>query len=67
MKFSDFISDPYAFNLAISISCRIQSNAFDRSVSTCGCNVALKKRRFFLNKQYSLSLGIPTFGQTNHS
>ena len=34
MKFSDFISDPYAFNLAISNSCEIQSKAFDRSVNT---------------------------------
>ena len=32
MKFSDFILNPYALNLAISSSCEIQSKAFGRSV-----------------------------------
>ena len=34
IKFSDFISNPYAFNLAISHLCEMQSQAFDRSVNT---------------------------------
>ena len=34
MKFSDFVSNPYALNLAISNSCEIQSKAFDRSLNT---------------------------------
>ena len=33
MKFDDFISNPYAFNLAVSNSGEIQSKAFDRSVN----------------------------------
>ena len=34
VKFSDFVSNSYVFNLAISKSCEIQSKAFDRSVNT---------------------------------
>ena len=34
MKFIDFISDPYVFNLPISSSCEIQSKAFVGSLNT---------------------------------
>ena len=39
MKFNDFISNPYVFNLAISNLCEIQSKAIARSV-----NIAAKTR-----------------------